>query len=87
MPVARPSGTSRGGRARLSQAGPARVRAVLYRVAVVATRYHPPLKALYERLRARGKAKQAALGAALRKLVHLGFGVLKNRQPYQADYA
>ena len=43
--------------------------------------------AAYERLLARGKAKMAALGAAMRKLVHLCFGVFKTRQPYQADYA
>ncbi|MBU1214935.1 MAG: IS110 family transposase, partial [Gammaproteobacteria bacterium] len=36
---------------------------------------------------ARGKSKMSALGAAMRKLVHLCFGVLKTRQPYQSDYA
>jgi len=29
----------------------------------------------------------AALGAAMRKLAHLCFGVLKNRTPYRSDYA
>jgi len=29
----------------------------------------------------------AALGAAMRKLVHLCFGVLKTRMPYRPDYA
>jgi transposase len=87
VPVERQSGTSLVGRARLSKAGPARVRAVLYMAAVVAIRYNPHVKALYERLVARGKAKKAALGAAMRKLVHLCFGVIKTRQPYQADYA
>jgi hypothetical protein len=29
----------------------------------------------------------AALGAAMRKLVHLCFGVLKTRMRYQANYA
>ena len=87
VPVERPSGTSLYGRPHRSKAGPARVRACLYLAAVVATRYNPPIKALDERLLARGKAKKAALGAALRTLVHLCFGVLKNRQPYQADYA
>ncbi len=28
----------------------------------------------------------SSLGAAMRKLVHLFFGVLKNQQPYQHDY-
>jgi pyruvate formate lyase activating enzyme len=43
--------------------------------------------AVYERLLARGKSKMSALGAAMRKLVHLCFGVLKTRQPYRHDYA
>jgi transposase len=67
VPVERQSGTSLLGRARLSKAGPARLRAVLYMAAVVATRYNPHVKALYERLLGRGKAKIAALGAAMRK--------------------
>jgi transposase len=86
VPVERQSGTSVSGRARLSKAGPARVRAVLYMAAVVATRHNPHVKALYERLLARGKTKMSALGAAMRKLVHLCFGVLKTRQPYQPNY-
>jgi transposase len=87
VPVERQSGSSLMGRTRLSKAGPARVRAVLYMAAVVATRRNPHVKALYERLLARGKSKMSALGAAMRKLVHLCFGVIKNQQPYQADYA
>src|SRR5512135_339718 len=87
VPVERQSGTSLHGRPHLSKAGPARMRACLYLAAVVAIRYNPHVKALYERLLARGKAKKAALGAAMRKLVHLCFGVFKTRQPYQADDA
>jgi transposase len=87
VPVERQSGTSVLGRARLSKAGPPRVRAVLYMAAIVATRYNPHVKALYERLLARGKSKMAALGAAMRKLVHLCFGVVKTQTPYQPHYA
>ena len=87
VPVERQSGSSVLGRARLSKAGPARIRAVLYMAAVVATRYNPHVKAVYERLLARGKSKMSALGAAMRKLVHLCFGVLKTRKPYQHNYA
>ena len=71
---------------RLSKAGPAKVRATLYMAAVVAKRYNPHIKALCERLTARGKPTMSVLGAAMRKLVHLCFGVLKTRQPYQANY-
>ncbi len=87
VPVERQSGSSIRGRARLSKAGPARIRAVLYMAAVVATKYNPHVKAVYDRLLAKGKAKMAAIGAAMRKLVHLCFGVLKTRMHYQADYA
>jgi transposase len=87
VPVERQSGSSILGRPRLSKAGPARIRAVLYMAAIVGTQHNPHIKALYQRLQARGKSKMSALGAAMRKLVHLCFGVLKTRQPYQANYA
>lgn len=86
VPVERKSGSSVLGRARMSKAGPARIRAVLYMAAVVGTRCNPHVKAVYERLLARGKSKMSSLGAAMRKLVHLCFGVLKTQQPYQHNY-
>lgn len=87
VPVERQSGSSVQGRPRLSKAGPARVLAVLYMAAIVATKHNPHVKALCLRLQDRGKTKMSALGAAMRKLVHLCFGVLKTREPYQANYA
>lgn len=87
VPVERQSGSSVLGRARLSKAGPARIRAVLYMAAIVATKHNPHVRAVYERMLARGKPKMSALGAAMRKLVHLCFGVLKTQQPYQSSYA
>lgn len=86
VPIERQSGTSIMGRSRLSKAGPPAVRAVLYMAAVVGIRHNPHVKAVYERLLNKGKAKMCALGAAMRKLVHLCFGVIKTRQPYQVDY-
>lgn len=87
VPVERQSGPSVRGRPRLSKAGPARIRAVLYMAAIVATKHNPHLKALYCRLQANGKSKMSALGAVMRKLAHLCFGVLKSRLPYQPNYA
>lgn len=87
VPVERQSGSSLMGRARLSKAGPARVRAVLFMAAIVAKQWNPHVKALYDRLIAKGKSKMFALGAAMRKLVHLCFGVLKTQTTYQANYA
>lgn len=86
VPVERQSGTSLMGRAKLSKTGPSHIRAILYMAAVVAVRYNPHVKALYERLLAKGKTKMSALGAAMRKLVHLCFGVLKTQKKYQSDY-
>jgi transposase len=85
VPVEHQSGNSIQKRPRLSKNGDAKTRAVLYMAAVVGIRYNPEVKALYERLRARGKAKMAALGAAMRKLVHLCFGVIKHQQPYRQN--
>ncbi len=87
VPIERQSGSSVLGRARLSKAGPARIRAVLYMAAIVATRCNPHVRAVYERLIARGKSKMSALGAAMRKLVHLCFGVIKTQRPYEPTYA
>lgn len=84
VPVEHSSGTSVRRRPRLSKAGNPRIRAALYMAAVVAIRVNPDVKDLYERLVARGKAKLAALGACMRKLVHICFGVLKSGGLYEA---
>ncbi len=82
-PIQHESGSSVRGRSRLSKAGNAKVRAKLYLPAVVATRYNPDIKLQYQRLLSKGKSKMSALGAAMRKLVHICFGVLKHQTPYQ----
>ena len=87
VPIERQSGKSVRGRPRLSRAGNPRLRAALYMAAVVATRLNPDIKAQHERLLGRGKCKMAALGAAMRKLVHLCFGVLKGEGGYRAGAA
>lgn len=75
------SGSSVRGPTRLGQ-GPAPVRAVLYMAAVVAIQHNRELKRFYERLCQRGKSKMSALGAVMRKLVHIAYGMLKHRTPY-----
>lgn len=87
IPVEWQSGSSVRMPARLSKTGPAHIRGLLYMPAVVAKQHNPHVKALYERLLARGKSKMAAIGAAMRKLVHLCFGVVRSGQPYAADWA
>ena len=70
------------GRSRLSKRGPAKVRAKLYMAAIVAIRHNPDIKSQYERLLIKGKTKMQALGAAMRKLVQICFGVIKHQNEY-----
>lgn len=62
------------------------MRAVLYMPAVTALTWNPHIRALKERLAAKGKTPMAIVGAAMRKLAHLCFGVLKTRTKYSLDY-
>lgn len=87
VPVERQSGTSLHARPKISKAGPARTRAVMYLPAVSAKRWNPHIRALAQRLEAKGKSPKAIVVAAMRKLVHLCFGVLKSRTPYAPDHA
>ena len=87
IPITHQSGTSVLLPPHLSKAGPAAWRAALYMPALVAIRFNPDVQHLYQRLLARGKAKMAAVGAAMRKLVHICFGVIKHQTPYQPQIA
>ena len=86
-PVVKESGTSLHKRPRLSKMGDARIRAKLYMGAVVAIRYNPDIAQQYERLLRNGKSKMSAIGAAMRKLVQICFGVLKHQTEYQSQVA
>jgi transposase len=87
VPVLYESGSSVKNRPRMSKAGPAYLRKVLYMPAVVARRWNPHIKALNDRLLAKGKTKMAVTGAAMRKLAHLCFGVVHSGKPYDAKFA
>lgn len=81
------SGSSVRKRTRLSKAGNARLRKALYLPALTAIRFNPLLKALFERLVAAGKARMAAVGACMRKLLMIAYGVLKSRAPFDPAWA
>ena len=85
-PKQRVSGTSVRGRSCLSKIGNARVRKALYMPAVVTLACNPILQDLRERLRQRGKHSMAILGAVMRKLLHLIYGVLKSGKPFDPNY-
>jgi transposase len=80
------SGSSVRGRPRLCKVGAARLRKAMYFPAIVATQYNPTIKALSQRLRDRGKCPMQVIGAAMRKLIHIAYGVLKSGKPFDPDY-
>ncbi|MDP9316672.1 MAG: IS110 family transposase [Chloroflexota bacterium] len=87
VPRLRQSGSSVRGRSRLSKLGSSRVRHALYFPAVTALRCSPEIQAWADGLRARGKCEMQIIGAVMRKLVHLAFGVLKSGRPYDPTLA
>jgi transposase len=75
------------GRRVMSKLGSSRLRKGLYFPAIAALRFNPSLQPLGARLRSAGKPKMLVIGAAMRKLVHLAFGVLKSGRAYDAALA
>lgn len=84
-PAHRLSGTSVQGKPRLSKRGNAQLRKALYWPAITALRCNPIVQALGKRLRARGKHVMVIIAAAMRKLVHIVFGVLKSGKPFNPN--
>ena len=86
-PKQRQSGSSVNGRTRLSKIGDARLRKAFYMPAISAKKYNPVVKAFCKRLEAAGKPTMLIIGAAMRKLVHLIYGVLKSGKAFDAALA
>jgi transposase len=76
------SGSSVRGKTRMAKMGHAQLRKALFFPAIVATRFNPLVRAFAQRLAQAGKPKMAIVGAAMRKLVHIIFGVLKSGRPF-----
>lgn len=75
------------GRTFISKIGSPRLRAGLYMPGIVAMQHNEALKALKERLKANGKAPKQIICAAMRKLLHIVYGVLKSGQPFDPKLA
>lgn len=86
VPRLRESGSSVRPRATLSKFGSSRLRKALYFPALVGSRFNPLLVAFRDRLLSRGKSKMVVLGAVMRKILRLAYGVLKSRRAFDAHY-
>ncbi len=87
VPRLHESGSSIKRKARLSKTGAPRLRKALYFPAIVAIKHNPRIRALAERLKERGKCPMQIIGAAMRKLVHIAYGVLRSGSPFNPELA
>ncbi|MBZ0093397.1 MAG: transposase, partial [Sulfuricellaceae bacterium] len=86
-PRLRESGSSVKGRTMISRAGHAALRKALYMPGLVALRHNPVLQIFGGRMKANGLAPKAVVGAAMRKLAHLIYGVVKSGKPFDINIA
>ena len=70
----------------LSKVGDPYIRKMLYMPTLSATQCNPLIKAFYQRLVNNGKPKKLAVCAAMRKLIFIIFGVLKNQTEFDPNY-
>jgi transposase len=81
-PAHQQSGTSVHKRSHISRAGNRHLRRALYMPALSAVRWDPHMKAFYEALQQRHKAKLQAIIAVARKLLHAIYGIFRSQTPY-----
>jgi len=63
------------------------LRKALYMPALVAIKHNAPLRHFAQKLQGAGKSQMAIIGAIMRKLIHISFGVLKHQQPFNPSLA
>ena len=80
------SGTSVHKKTRLSKTGNSNLRKALYMPAVVSKRCNPIVHSFCDRLIKSGLQPMEVIGAAMRKLLHLVYGVLKTGRPFDPNY-
>lgn len=80
------SGTSVHNKSRLSKTGNANLRKALYMPAIVAIKHNPIIQSFCARLSQTGLRPMEVIGAAMRKLLHLVFGILKSGRPFDPNY-
>jgi transposase len=71
------------GKTRMCKIGNSRLRKALYFPAIVASTFNPVVKAFYKRLLRKGACKMSAIGACMRKLLIIAYGVLKTGTSFE----
>lgn len=81
-PTTQSSGSSIRRNGTLSKMGSKALRKTLYLPTINAMKNNPIIKAFADRLLLKGKSKMLVIGACMRKMVHIIFGVLKNKTAF-----
>jgi transposase len=85
-PRQRQSGSSVRGRSPLVKIGNSHLRRILYFPALSARRCNPIIKPFCDNLALHHKPRMVVIGAAMRKLLHIAFGVLKSDMPFDPHF-
>ncbi|OAM03443.1 IS110 family transposase [Wolbachia endosymbiont of Dactylopius coccus] len=80
------SGSSVHAKPRLSKSGSRTLCKALFFPAITAKNYNPIVITFCQRLKEKGKHNMAIVGAAMRKLLHIIFGVLSSRKAFDPDH-
>jgi transposase len=72
---------------KLSKLGSSRLRKGLYFPAITALRYNEIIKQFAKRLDRHGKTSMQIICAAMRKLLHIAYGVIKHDRPFDSTLA
>ncbi len=75
------------GKTHLCKFGSPRLRRIFYMPALSAKRFNEALQPFVRRLEDSGLAPKAIVGAVMRKLVHIIYGMLKHQRPFDASLA
>ena len=86
-PQQRSSGSSVRKKTRLTKIGNRNLKTGLYFPAMTAMKHNSLVIALALRLEKRNKEKMVIIGAAMRKLLQISYGVLKSGIPFNPNYA
>lgn len=87
VPKRHDSGTSVHKKPRLAKMGNAKLRKALYLPAIVARKHNPLMRNLSERMTKTGHCPMEIIGAIMRKLLHLAYGVIKTGTPFDPAHA
>ena len=85
-PTSHRSGSSVYKKTRVSKEGRSELRSCLYMPALVALSWNPVIQELANRMTISNHHKMEIVVAAMKKLLHLAFGVMKTQKPFEPNY-